>query len=742
MCFLADPLQWCCEQEKIVAALQSEISELRSKAASPVAQQRRRLVTALERLSGSHGLQIVNVPLHDPSNELEIQKRVESKLLRNLERKYERAEAEVAGLPLAVRGVVQKLQESHPNLLQQCEQIESLIKAQFEDREAKSNGFVARKFDSDWVRVRKNRSAAARECVGIENWLQFQKDLTYAEDLIDLFAPDETSWNDRVDLEALVPKAEIPYSGQAQKAIREKKEEFSEAREETKRVMRRILNLYQGVSRDQNETGRQDQALEDLECRHQQEVKAALDNINGMQKRLFDDIRAKSVQLRDAHREALNKARSNAKRDVDQIAQAEVQRQAQATEKYCWTLLQDAPVPTWSLPGYVIYSSGKPRGRSQQSKPEDKPERNEKTMFKFTDLHPNGRHGEDIRIEGRPPNALVCVESGRFRGKNGPLINYDATSGRYTARIGSVVGEGVVPRSQRQALAQYLWGGAQSGSMSHSGIHDAAAATADHIPRILSVSDNFKGLVGQPAAGSYTAVRSRELVDALIQEHAQLVPVACKAFEGRNLMEECNRRVRASLDSDAPTLGMLVLVDPRTGAVITHDAIESLQNDPGGEFFPWHYSAGQKAEWAAEERAAVAAAELQAEQKRAYQVAQRVKAEMVRACVLASRLRIHSLRVAFLFFHLSLCARARERVFPAHPAVVNDCGMRVCRNGATTNAHGTTASSTRLIIGTSAGQKSNGAQKNRGRGALQAILTLCRKHRSSYASACWLLSVG
>ena len=168
-------------------------------------------------------------------------------------------------------------------------------------------------------------------------------------------------------------------------------------------MMRRILNLYQGVSRDQNETGRQDQALEDLECRHQQEVKAALDNINGMQKRLFDDIRAKSVQLRDAHREALNKARSNAKRDVDQIAQAEVQRQAQATEKYCWTLLQDAPVPTWSLPGYVIYSSGKPRGRSQQSKPEDKPERNEKTMFKFTDSTATDATATIFALKGARP---------------------------------------------------------------------------------------------------------------------------------------------------------------------------------------------------------------------------------------------------------------------------------------------------------------------------------------------------
>lgn len=639
----------CHEQEKAVAALQSEISELRSKVVSPVAQQRRHLVTSFQRLSGSRELQIVNVPLHDALNELEIQERIESQLLHNLERKYERAEVEAAGLPRAVRVVLQKLRESNSNLLHRCEQIESLIEAKFEERSAQSNGFVTRKFDPDWVRKNSRKvDLMVRRRGAFSWWSQFEKDFTYAEKVADLFTHDEKSWNERVDLEALVAKAKIPYSAQAQKAIRAKKEEWSEARAENKRVLRRILNLYQGVASDRDETQREDQALLCLESRHKQEIEDELNDINLTCKRLFNDLGL--VQLRDTHRDACNKAKSDAKRDVDQTAQAEVQRQAQATEKYCRTLLQDAPFPTWSLPDYVMYSSGKPYERSQQSKSEEKPEitahtklvdRQKVAMFKFTELHANGHRGDDIRIEGRPPNAVVCVESGRFRGKNGPLIKYDATTGEYTARIGSVVGSGMVPSSQRQALAQYL---AEGMMAQNSGIHNAAA---DHVHS----PDNFKGRVGQPAAAaSYTAVRSHELVDALIQEHTRLVPVACKAFDGRNLVEECKRRVIASLDSDAPTLGMLVLVDPSTGAVITHDAIECLQEDPDGDYFPWHYSASQKAEWAAQERAAVAAAELQADKRRAYQAAQRVKAEMVRACVPDSRSCVLSLRLAVLFF--------------------------------------------------------------------------------------------
>ena len=259
--------------------------------------------------------------------------------------------------------------------------------------------------------------------------------------------------------------------------------------------------------------------------------------INQTFKNLCDELRTKSAQRRDTHRDAFNKAKSRAKRDTDKSVQAEMQRQAQATEKYCWTLLQDAAFPTWGLPG------------------------------------------------------------------NGPLYAPDRNPD-----------EGMTVK----------------GLQSREGQPATAASTA----------------------ASYTAERFRELVDALIQEHTRLVPAACKACDGRDLIEECKWRVSTSLeDSDAPpTLGMLVLVDPSTGAVITHDAIEHLQEDPGGDDFPWPYSARQKAEWAAQERAAAAAAELQAEE-RALQAAQKLKkralqAEKKRALQAAQKLKKRALQAA------------------------------------------------------------------------------------------------
>jgi hypothetical protein len=72
--------------------------------------------------------------------------------------------------------------------------------------------------------------------------------------------------------------------------------------------------------------------------------------------------------------------------------------------------------------------------------------------------------------------------------------------------------------------------------------------------------------------------------------------------------------------------------------MITHDGIERLQEDPDGEYFPWDYSAKQKAEWAAQlaahERAVEAAAEREAARIKALELnekaLQEAKSDMVR----------------------------------------------------------------------------------------------------------------
>ena len=503
-----------------IATVKAEIFELQIKTTNAVAQQRRRLKNSIERLCRSRPeLHIIHVPLHDPDS-------ADSALLEKPTKaqndaavhQYTRAELEALEWPAAARKFLDELRRSNAILLQRCEEVERLIEANFHEESDQSGGFLVRRFDPNWVCKATDLSTrhglGATMAFATLEYLSGNSAKASIQKIVrtdcDYFAMDEKSWHAVQDDVALgVPNAAYNTATQEHAAP------WKAAIKEMQTIELRIKNLFQGTDLATDLQGvsypkEWEISKKSKVVGHQQEVDREIADIIQQRQSLNHDLRARAKQLHDKLLQPASKcAQVRVESDMKQNAQQQQERGDHATANYCWTLLQDAALPTWGLPGNGRYYSAR-----QQPGEED--------------------------------------------------------------QLGQL---------QPDATQQF-----------------------------------------------------HELTDALVQEHERLIPPICAVFGPRTLLEECQRRVCTSVGSDSPVLGMLVLVDPSTGAMITHDGIERLQEDPDGEYFPWDYSAKQKTEWAAQlaahERAVEAAAEREAARIKALELnekaLQEAKSDMVR----------------------------------------------------------------------------------------------------------------
>lgn len=492
-----------------IATVKAEIFELQIKTTNAVAQQRRRLKNSIERLCRSRPeLHIIHVPLHDlDSADSALLEKPTKVQIDAAVHQYTRAELEALGWPAAARKLLDELRRSNAILLHRCQEVELLIEANFHEESDQSGGFLVRRFDPNWV------------CKTTLNPLEYLSGNSAKASIqkivrtdCDYFAMDEKSWHAVQDDVALgVPIA--AYNTATQEHAAPWKAAITEMLTIDEL---RIKNLFQGTDLATKGVSPLpaewaiSKGLNDVVYRHQQEVDREIADIIQQRQSLNHGLRARAKQLHEKLLQPASKcAQVRVESDMKQNAQQQQERGDHATANYCWTLLQDAALPTWGLPGNGRYYSAR-----QQPGEED--------------------------------------------------------------QLGQL---------QPDATQQF-----------------------------------------------------HELTDALVQEHERLIPPICAVFGPRTLLEECQRRVCTSVGSDSPVLGMLVLVDPSTGAMITHDGIERLQEDPDGEYFPWDYSAKQKAEWAAQlaahERAVEAAAEREAARIKALELnekaLQEAKSDMVR----------------------------------------------------------------------------------------------------------------